>query len=485
MRVMVPVWFLTPFGKSGNATKNPLKIGREAEGPMLSAAQAFVTYHTKGFLTVGTIKHYGVVRRRDNGMASTSPDGVAPLFRNVESVITFQELAAVEGKCSTNDITEAKLAIRSGLAAFVECDAGTDEFRLHVPNPSHRTQSVHHACDLSLRKTMIIFGTRIQIVKIVIVRITESQANDWLSLLLYFDCEYMRDVLRNGALPRLGLDGSRVYAYAVEHYTLELYLRLYASFNADMVALGTPPTCKRMLPIMSSMWNKYMGGVDTVRRVLSGSESQYGSMSPCSLVWTIFFNYMYYNAYRVYQMAHMDVTNVKTYVQFCEKRKRVSNFSDFLYELATEINTGSLTDLRRDMLQIQRGAMSPLSSSVSPLASSTAASPGSQPGSESVYRKLIKFNSDHVLATLRRSGNHRYVRVCFICTYSIYRYTYSKALVQLLILYFISCTTAITYTLTNTNTNTIILILPTTVTRKYFHTRQILISDVHFAANRA
>ena len=59
------------------------------------------------------------------------------------------------------------------------------------------------------------------------------------------------------------------YGYAQEHLTVELYIRLWKLLDKDIVKNGTPPLCRKLLDAATNGWNKYMGNVDTIRKILS------------------------------------------------------------------------------------------------------------------------------------------------------------------------------------------------------------------------
>jgi hypothetical protein len=382
-------------------------------GRFLATTAAFFKYNSGGKYELGEVKAYGLVARRDNPFAATSPDGVAALRvkREGDSEHAFSCLVALEVKTSATENTEAALELSSSANGFVEVDAGSDEFAQHVKKPSYRSQVVHHAVVLGLSATLVIFGTRNCVKKVVLMHISQEQAQDWLKMLAFFNHEYMEDVLRSGTLPRIAPDGSRAYGYAVEHHTVELYLGLWKAHNDDVVVHGTPPPSVRILPLMASTWNKFMGGVDTVRQVLSGHASKYGSMRPSSLVWMVFFNYMFYNAFRTYQLCHMDVGPISTYAQFASIRKRVCTYGEFLFRLGLDISTPELLKRRPEFARVHRVA-SPIfeGDEVDPpvsRASDSGHAATTAPTATAAKNKVIfHANSSQELAERRLSGGH-------------------------------------------------------------------------------
>jgi hypothetical protein len=230
-------------------------------------------------------------------------------------------------------------------------------------------------------------------------------------MLDFFNDRYMEDALDTGTVPRIAPDGSRVYGYAVEHHTVELYMRLWKAHNDDVIAQGTPPPSARLLPLMASTWNKFMGGVDTVRKVLSGHASKYALMKPSSLVWMVFFNYLLYNAFRSYQLCRMIVGQVATYAQFAKLRKDVCTYGDFLYDLGMKISTAKLLKRRPEFARVPRVA-SPIlgegeggGASPRQTASHADEPTATRPGPPK-NKLLFVANSDLQVANRRLSGGH-------------------------------------------------------------------------------
>ena len=77
-----------------------------------------------------------------------------------------------------------------------------------------------------------------------------------------------------------------MYGYAQEHRTIYLWLRLWHPHTKDISLHGTPPPCDKLVDIVTSMWNKSMGYVDTLREVLKSKREIRGTHSgPGSLLW--------------------------------------------------------------------------------------------------------------------------------------------------------------------------------------------------------
>ncbi|GBG29978.1 Hypothetical Protein FCC1311_061982 [Hondaea fermentalgiana] len=92
----------------------------------------------------------------------------------------------------------------------------------------------------------------------------------------------------NPVFPDVGTDDSEVYGYARDHHTVEVYLQLWRSHNEDIQRYGTPPPCSKLFPQIVSFWNRMMGGVDIMRKVLSGHKVITSQLNPNCLLWITF-----------------------------------------------------------------------------------------------------------------------------------------------------------------------------------------------------
>ena len=129
--------------------------------------------------------------------------------------------------------------------------------------------------------------------------------------------EYLGYVYRNDdesskSFGVLGEDLQPEYGYAIEQHTIELYIRLWKKHHFYVMENGTPPPCRRLLDKATSCWNKCMGNVDTVRKVLGSHKVKRGSNTgPGSLQWYQLFNYICYNAWKVYCLSAVYKTKLK------------------------------------------------------------------------------------------------------------------------------------------------------------------------------
>ena len=150
----------------------------------------------------------------------------------------------------------------------------------------------------------------------------------------YMDYAYVRDNENKKVFSGLGKDYEQEYGYAIEHHTIELYIKLWRRHHFFIIDKGTPPPCRRMLDTSTSCWNKCMGNVDTVRKVLGLHKVKRGSNTgPGSLQWYQLFNYIAYNAWRVYLLHDIHkkkMHKIKTWTQFRNCKKKRQSFRCFL-----------------------------------------------------------------------------------------------------------------------------------------------------------
>ena len=81
-------------------------------------------------------------------------------------------------------------------------------------------------------------------------------------------------------------DYSKAYGYTQEHHTFEYNMRMWRAHNNDVTMLGTPPPCHRFTDLPANFWNKGMGNVDTVQKVVKNRKGVRGPDSgPGSPMW--------------------------------------------------------------------------------------------------------------------------------------------------------------------------------------------------------
>lgn len=230
---------------------------------------------------------------------------------------------------------------------FKECDAGSLEFRSLVPDAGYRSQIVHHAAVLGVEYSCIVFSTTAEVEQAVLVRVSAQQRGDWLRLFKVLSEIHLSFAYGPSAPtspPRIGPDFSKQYGYAGDHHTLETYVHLWYQHTSDVMQNGTPPACRRLLPLETTAWNKLMGGIDTVRKVTSGHKAERGPNSkPGSLLWSTLLDYTLYNAFRVFQysMIESEFDRYSTHQKF-QAARQAFTYVHFLSLLQEQVSYGAV-----------------------------------------------------------------------------------------------------------------------------------------------
>ena len=156
---------------------------------------------------------------------------------------------------------------------WTECESGTDDFETAIPNPGYRTQVAQHATALALNHVMVVYCLPGALVKkIALITIPDEHR----TRLFDFQCKLARKYMpfaydleaASREIPSLGADYSKAYRYAQDHHTLELNLLIWFAHTKDVLANGTPSDCCRFIDLPTCFWNKLMGNVDIVRKML-------------------------------------------------------------------------------------------------------------------------------------------------------------------------------------------------------------------------
>ncbi|GBG25309.1 Hypothetical Protein FCC1311_015262 [Hondaea fermentalgiana] len=248
------------------------------------------------------------------------------------------QFAASRAMPERDQIIDSGRDSKSSCENMNEADAGvrTNDFVKLVPKPVDRAQVVHHAAVLDVETVLLVYATPEEVRQVVAITVPLESRQAWRSYLHALSSEYMgfAYVEDNAVFPDVGTDHSEVYGYARDHHTVELYLQLWRSHNEDIQRYGTPPPCSKLLPQIVSFWNHMMGGVDTMRKVLSGHKVITSQLNPNCLLWITFLEYTLYNAFRLYQLSKMEkrAAAAQSFDEWSTQRKVVT-FNGFLYDL--------------------------------------------------------------------------------------------------------------------------------------------------------
>eukprot|EP00986_Skeletonema_menzelii_P000633 scaffold176_cov69-Skeletonema_menzelii.AAC.1 len=338
---MVPYWFPKPFKSNAGGA---IDQGSANESLIVDVLKQYLEKFSEGKYTSKEVKDFGLVARRDNRACASSPDGVFPLLCCDDDDIgntqeKFLSLCGLEIKTrsAVNSTAELyKKTLKSG--KWVECDSGTKQFREAVPDHAYRSQICQHAAALGLDYVLIVFclpGSHPM--RMVLVRVCEEHRAKLVKIERLLSTKYMPFAYDDESaceIPSLGEDYSYPYGYAQEHDTLELWLRIWVAYNKDLFKHGTPTSCKRLIDVATCLWNKFMGNVDTVRRVVTTARAKRGrETGPCALYWSHLLDYIFYQAFRVHQHSSIDLASITSRKQFLLRRRRGSPFHAFLFQL--------------------------------------------------------------------------------------------------------------------------------------------------------
>ncbi|EJK70714.1 hypothetical protein THAOC_07905, partial [Thalassiosira oceanica] len=196
-----------------------------------------------------------------------------------------------------NDIIE--------VGEFTETTVGTEEFERAIPNPAYRSQVCQHGAAGGVDFVLIAFCLPGGLPKrMVLVNIPSPARDPILELEKSLMDRYMPGV-HDGSqsdfiFPSLGEDFSKAYGYAQEHHTLELWFYIWLAHKKDVENNGTPPTIRRIIDIVTSFWNKCMGNVNILRRVVKSARAVRGKDSkPGALFWFTLFDFIFYQNFYV------------------------------------------------------------------------------------------------------------------------------------------------------------------------------------------
>lgn len=355
LRTITPSWFMKPTQNGFSNHKNPLALGIENEADVAKDLSRWVKKASSNKFCILQLRKYGLIINREVQFVADSPDGAAVLLRNTElegNNFVIDDVFALEIKTSTNAKTIDELKSRvAGQSAWHECKCGTSEFESLVPNPSFRTQCIHHAATLDVPYTLLIYATTEEIMQGVLIKVSCAQRQSWREYFKALSDEYMGFAYGNqlGRFPRFAPDQSPDWGYAVDLHSAELALQLWRRHSDDVLVNGTPPPCKRLLPLTVSVWNKMMGGVDITRKTINGASIRTSKLTPNALVCLTFIDYILYNSFRAYQLLSMEHRNLtskcKTITEWSMLRKNLCCYRGYLSSLAEEIRVVSMESL--------------------------------------------------------------------------------------------------------------------------------------------
>ncbi|KAL7459526.1 hypothetical protein ACHAWC_011246 [Mediolabrus comicus] len=346
-RRMMPYWFPKPLQKSAGGA---IDQGSANEELIVRVLRSFLHKLSGGRFVSREVKQFGLLANRSCQACSSSPDGVFPLLRRDNDGegnfrTSFVSLCVLEIKTRSAIPATKELylqTIRSG--SWVECDSRTEEFRRAIPDNAYRSQVCQHAAALGLNYVLMVYSLPGALpLRMVLVHVAAEQRGTLVRMQTLLSTKYMPFAyVANAArdIYSLGQDYSDALGYAQEQHTVELFLKIWYSHNSDVMQHGTPTSCRRLIDMATSLWNKCMGNVDTIRRVVKTARAIRGRDSgPGSLMWSVILDYILYQAFRVHQHGCLEhkVGSFKSFKQFQREKKRNKSYRAFLYQLMSDL----------------------------------------------------------------------------------------------------------------------------------------------------
>ena len=407
-------------------TGGAIDQGVANESGIIKRLGKFVKELSKNRYEIQKVREFGLLTRRDCGVCSSSPDGIFPLLkRDTDGSYKFISLCVLEMKTrgSTNTVDALTREVENN-GKWVECDAGTPLFRTSIPDAAYRSQVCQHAAALGLNKVMLVYsvpGAFVQ--RVVLVTVSDRQINTLVSLQKVLGETYLPFMSLDDdvpfVLPRLGDDFSPAYGYSQEHHTYHQWMWLARAYAKDVKEKGTPPSCRRFIDLLFSYWNKCMGNIDTIRKVVKEQKAKRGPNSgPGSLAWIHQFDYIFYQAMRVYQHSEIEkqLDRFETFKHLQETKKKACSYSAYLYMLASEdsLNAAHLNNVFPGLREfINRGPIVSIDNAVGGDSSALAVAeelPATTTRPATSYKQAIDFFTLTMFCTRNESTSDLHIK---------------------------------------------------------------------------
>ena len=189
---ILPHWFMCPFeSRAGSAisqgTLNESKVIKLVPKCIRKFSNNKFTIHKNVYSSLGSyfyIHDFGLLARRDLRACAIFPDGVFVLM--IKSIVEdfFFALCALERKTRGAESTATKLLLEViNFGTFVECNAGTDDFKKFVPDSSYRSQMCQHATAFNVEYVLIVYCTPCGLAqRMVLLKVSKAQGKSLLEL---------------------------------------------------------------------------------------------------------------------------------------------------------------------------------------------------------------------------------------------------------------------------------------------------------------
>lgn len=410
------------------------------ENILIHNMKSFVERVSNGRLKIDNLRGYGLLARRDMPFLAAAPDGTGVLLESQgDNDFSVDGAFALKINMYNSSTQQTELESRfKRLGALRQCQCGTYEFRSLVPSPSQRAQYIHLAAVLDVPITLIINSTATETLQLILLRVSETERAMWRTYLDTLQKEYLKFAYgpELQPMPEVAPRGSKIFGFARDHYTVELHLQLWRRHYEDIVLNGTPPPCTKFLPKIVSSFSQMAKQSGFLRSSLSGSVVTKTSLSLNSLIWTSFFSYILYNAYRIYQLSLVDRSG-KEYNSFEELMRERSRFyyrgfleqllSAMHLDMAAKKNAHIAGDQPHNML-VTPASNSLVIGPVQPTSSSSEDAEHSMHNSGDVKRKAYRYKRlpellkmrfelprEHHRASIAARGKPAERRKCILC----------------------------------------------------------------------
>lgn len=343
LRRAVPWWFMKPLKSNAGSA---MAKGSRNEGQIINVLPRYVPDFSSGMYKIQKIETFGLLVKRDVTACASSPDGVFALLKKLDDdTYKFVSLCVLEIKTRSALGTVDALCRQSlGGNRWTECNAGSSLFKEAIRDPPYRSQICQHAAALGINRILMVYSLPGALPrKMVLVNVSDAQRGTLVTLQQLLSTKYMPFCYVDGSeaeIPSLGEDYSSVYGYAQTHDCLELWFLIWKAYDVDVRTNVTPPSCRRFIDLATCFWNKCMGNVDTLRKIVKGARAIRGPDSgPGSLFWFTLLDYIFYQAFQHYQHGQMEskLDDFKSFKQFQQARKKNKSYRAYLRLLSNYI----------------------------------------------------------------------------------------------------------------------------------------------------
>ncbi|KAJ3209788.1 hypothetical protein HDU67_005940 [Dinochytrium kinnereticum] len=290
-------------------------------------------------------KQYGLLCRKGVMEAVFSPTaiGIVKVGKEETGLAGVMIRICESSHDSKYQETVAKNNGRVGVVGFDGPERFSEALAEMVPDASHRGHVMHTAACGDLFCGIIVYASKTQIIRVVLVKVAEEQRVVYLSALrnlrkMYLGWVYAKTEVKEAIIPdtfRNVLDKG----WAVDDSTILFHFKLWLALQEIVGQTNRPfPPGERIAPTLVAVWKRIKGGVSAYSRHLELVRARHEGLSPCGLTWMRVIGTMLYNAYHSYVTLHcfqflQDEANCSTFDEYLKKRDQM-DFKRFCHEAA-------------------------------------------------------------------------------------------------------------------------------------------------------